>query len=65
MEIEVIKDLIQNLGFPGFVAIYFLVYNHKSMQAMNESIKANSEILKELKLAVQLISSGKGDVSNL
>ncbi len=49
MEIEQIIQIISNVGFPIFVAIYMLIYMNKQQQDMKETIN-------ELKNAINILT---------
>ena len=49
MEIEQIIQIISNVGFPIFVAIYMLIYMNKQQEDMKETIN-------ELKNAINILT---------
>jgi len=49
MDITMLTELIQGVGFPIGVAVYLLIY-------MKQEIKANREALVELRLAILKLS---------
>lgn len=49
MEIEQIIQIISNVGFPIFVAVYMLIYMNKQQEDMKETIN-------ELKNAINILT---------
>lgn len=44
-DLKAIKDLIISVGFPIVVTIYLLVYFRKTLDALKDSINANTNVL--------------------
>ena len=57
MEIEQIIQIISNVGFPIFVAIYMLIYMNKQQQDMKETIN-------ELKNAINILNENIKESNN-
>ena len=52
MELDGLKDLISELGFPIFVAVYLLIWNRKTLKSLEKAVT---------KLTEAIIKLAKGD----
>lgn len=48
MSLADIKDLIASVGFPIFVAVYFLVVTSKALKSLTVAVNSLKETVKEL-----------------
>jgi len=50
--IPIITQIIGNLGFPIFVAVYMLIFTNKALQRLNQTL---SEIKKQNALLISML----------
>ena len=53
MTLQEVVQLIQGVGFPGFVAVYLLIF-------FNTTIRENTEILRAIKTYLEAKSTNNG-----
>ena len=49
MDLTGLKDLISELGFPIFVAVYMLVWNRKALKSLEKAVTKLTEAIIKLK----------------
>jgi len=50
MDIETIVQLISNLGFPIFVAVYLLIYFNRTMRCLTKAINELTIAVKQIQV---------------
>ena len=54
MELEILTEIITNVGFPIAVCIFLLYERNKNMQKFIEMIRENTLAVKNLKMLIEL-----------
>lgn len=59
MDYTILKDLVQSIGFPIFVAVYLLVEFKKTIGKLEETIAKNTEVLAKICEKMDIREEGK------
>lgn len=59
---ETIINIIQNIGFPIFIALYLLIEFRKTLNTLTESLNNNTQAINELMTLVKHINSKNSTV---
>ena len=54
MELELLTEIITNVGFPIAVCIFLLYERNKNMQKFIEMIRENTDAVKDLKMMIEM-----------